>query len=94
MGNDSDSPREKEPSDHIHTTVTTHHDEFHGPEIDKTVSGIAMHMEASRTAEEKKAEKRFVLKVDMVILPLITSLYLLASMVCNPPQPSRCCRQS
>jgi hypothetical protein len=48
---------------------------------DKYVSGIARHVDTARTPEEARLEKRFVRKVDFIILPLLTSMYFLASLV-------------
>ncbi|KIW34299.1 uncharacterized protein PV07_01086 [Cladophialophora immunda] len=46
----------------------------------KPVSGISKHLEQARTPEEAKAEKRFVLKTDLIVLPLLASMYFLASL--------------
>ncbi|KIY01719.1 uncharacterized protein Z520_01857 [Fonsecaea multimorphosa CBS 102226] len=46
----------------------------------KPVSGIGKHLAQARTPEEAKAEKRFVLKTDLIILPLLASMYFLASL--------------
>lgn len=48
---------------------------------DKYVSGIAKHAVSARTPEEARLEKRLVRKVDFIILPLLTSMYFLASLV-------------
>jgi hypothetical protein len=48
---------------------------------DKPTSGLAKHLSRSKTLEETKAEKRFVLKTDLIVLPLIASMYFLASLV-------------
>lgn len=48
---------------------------------DKYVSGIAKHADLARTPEESRLEKRFVRKIDFIILPLLTSMYFLASLV-------------
>lgn len=46
-----------------------------------TVNGLAAHMEVELSAEEIKAEKRYVLKVDCTILPLLVLSVFLASLV-------------
>lgn len=50
-------------------------------EKDEYVSGIAKHAHSARTPEEARLEKRFVRKIDFIILPLLTSMYFLASLV-------------
>jgi len=54
---------------------TLSHDEDY-----KSTNGLAPHMETEHTAEEIKAEKRFVLKVDLMILPLLVLSVFLASL--------------
>jgi hypothetical protein len=44
-------------------------------------SGLAVHSEAVLTPEEKRAEKKFILKADLIILPLIATVYFLAALV-------------
>ena len=67
-------PESQESSDGVQAAIT--HDE----EL-KTPNGLAQHMENPQTAEEIKAEKRFVLKVDLMILPLLVLSVFLASLV-------------
>ena len=45
------------------------------------VSGLARHLETVKTPEEEAAEKRYMRKIDLIILPLLTSMFFLASMV-------------
>jgi hypothetical protein len=45
------------------------------------VNGLALHEEVPRTPEEETAERRFVLKIDFLILPLLIIMYFLASLV-------------
>jgi len=46
----------------------------------KPSNGLAAHMESFQTPEEIKAEKAFVLKVDLIILPLLVLSVFLASL--------------
>jgi hypothetical protein len=48
------------------------------------LNGLALHEEVPRTPEEEKAEKRFVLKIDLLILPLLIIMFFLASLVSQP----------
>jgi hypothetical protein len=50
----------------------------------KSVNGLEKHLSQVRTPEEAKAERRFVLKTDLTILPLLVSIYFLASLVSLP----------
>ena len=45
------------------------------------LSGLAQHEESVKTPEEIRAEKRFVLKVDLMILPILIIMFFLASLV-------------
>jgi hypothetical protein len=47
----------------------------------KPGNGLAKHDVQPRTAEEERVEKRFVRKIDFFILPLLASMYFLASLV-------------
>ena len=58
-------------------TVITHDEDV------KPSNGLAAHTEAFQTREEIKAEKHFVLKVDLMILPLLVLSVFLASLVCK-----------
>lgn len=53
-------------------------------QVIKPVSGIEQHLRHESTPEEKKAEKRFVLKTDFIVLPLLASMYFLATLVTKP----------
>jgi hypothetical protein len=46
------------------------------------MNGLAHHEESVKTSEEIKAEKRFVLKVDLMILPILILVFFLASFIC------------
>ena len=48
---------------------------------DPKFNALSYHAEIPKTAEEAKAEKRFLLKVDLFILPLLAIMYFLASLV-------------
>ena len=50
-------------------------------EAEPKVNGLAQHEESVKTLEEIKAEKRFVLKVDLMILPILIIMFFLASLV-------------
>jgi hypothetical protein len=77
----TDLDREKQD---IHKTATAHVEDGEKPPI----NGIAKHLSQTRTPDEAKAEKRFVLKTDCIVLPLLASMYFLASLVgeLSPPQ--------
>lgn len=47
----------------------------------KQHNGLAQHVNIERTPEEIAAEKRFLRKCDMLILPLLSIMYFLASLV-------------
>ncbi|OQV08074.1 hypothetical protein CLAIMM_12399 [Cladophialophora immunda] len=50
-------------------------------EVDvKQQSGLAQHVNIEKTPEEIAAEKRFLRKCDMLILPLLSTMYFLASL--------------
>lgn len=44
-------------------------------------SGLAVHEERLLTQEELKAEREYVLKLDLILLPLLSLMYFLASLV-------------
>ena len=54
---------------------------YQGVEAKPLLNGLAQHEEAVKTPEEIKAEKRFVLKVDLMILPILILMFFLASLV-------------
>ena len=61
----------------------------------KALDGFAQHLETQRTAEERRIERRFLLKVDLVILPILALMLFLASLVSPPlPTSSRSCHSS
>ena len=47
--------------------------------------GLNDHVGLQQTPEEAKAERRFVWKIDLIILPIISVVYFLAQMVCAVP---------
>lgn len=49
----------------------------------------AFHAEQPKTPEELKAERRFVRKIDLWILPLLSVMYFLASLVSTTPTTHR-----
>lgn len=52
-------------------------------DVAKMSNGLTTHEETVLTPEERMAEKKFIRKVDLTILPLITIMYFLASLVSN-----------
>jgi hypothetical protein len=60
-------------------TVTTHHETIDG------VNSLAYHEETPKTPEEAKAERNLVRKIDFIILPILASMYFLASLVSTVP---------
>jgi len=69
--------------DDIHLRALSHVEDS----ADKSISGIAQHLPQTKTPEEVKAEKRFVRRVDFIILPLLASMYFLAQLVKIIPHP-------
>lgn len=59
--------------------LSLHLDEVH----DSSVTGLTVFEERQRTPEEKKIERKLLLKIDFIILPLLALVYFLASMVCS-----------
>jgi hypothetical protein len=61
--------------------------------MDTGVNGLAAHQETVLTPEERHAEKRFRLKIDFMILPLIATIYFLAALASltrlSPTRPTR-----
>ena len=55
-------------------TVTSHDEEI-------KMNGLAAHTETFQTPEEVKAEKRYVLKIDVMILQLLVLSVFLSSLV-------------
>jgi len=47
-------------------------------------NGLTTHQEAVLTPEERHAEKKFRLKIDFMILPLIATIYFLAALASFP----------
>jgi hypothetical protein len=45
------------------------------------LNGLALHQESPKTTEEERAERRFVLKIDLLILPLLIMTLFFASLV-------------
>ncbi|KAJ9643658.1 hypothetical protein H2204_001803 [Knufia peltigerae] len=56
--------------------LSLHLDEVH----DSSVTGLTVFEERQRTPEEKKIERKLLLKIDFIILPLLALVYFLASM--------------
>lgn len=58
-------------------TTFTHDDDV------KQANGLSAHMDTAslQTPDETKAENRFVLKVDLMVLPLLVGSVFLASLV-------------
>lgn len=73
----SSDPGDGEVSDRLDVDASHSEDGDHS-------NGLYAHREISLTAEERKAEKRFLLKIDFIILPLIASIYFLAALVSRP----------
>ncbi|KAL1962679.1 hypothetical protein VTN77DRAFT_9313 [Rasamsonia byssochlamydoides] len=46
----------------------------------KPNNGLAHHEKRPKTSEERKEERRFLLKIDLIILPLLAVVYFLASL--------------
>lgn len=46
------------------------------------VGGLVAHEEIALMPEDQAAERRFILKVDCIVLPLLSLMYFLASLVC------------
>lgn len=57
---------------------TTH---IHSENPEKQPSGLTPHLETTKTAEEIRAEKHLVMKIDLMILPLLSLSLFLASLV-------------
>ena len=51
--------------------------------IDKQANGLAQHLETARTPEDIRVERRYLLKVDFMILPILALTLFLASLVFN-----------
>jgi hypothetical protein len=50
-------------------------------EPEALLSGLALHQELPKALEEERAERRFVLKIDLLILPLLIFTFFYASLV-------------
>ena len=72
----TNSHNEKSPID----VELLEHPNSNDAEISKD-NALSYHQEVSKTPEETLAERRFVRKIDLLILPLLAILYFLASMV-------------
>lgn len=57
---------------------TTH---IHSENTEKQPSGLTIHLETSKAPEEIRAEKRLVMKIDLLILPMLSLSLFLASLV-------------
>ncbi len=55
-----------------------------GQAIGKDGNGIKMHEEVELSPEEKRAERKLLWKLDLTLLPLLSLMYFLASMVSHP----------
>jgi hypothetical protein len=62
-------------------TEIMHEENDAGNEPKPLLNGLALHEEAPRAPEEERAERRFVLKIDFLILPLLITMFFLASLV-------------
>jgi len=62
------------------STATAVHVDDSKPVVD----GFAIQGERERTLEQKKIERKLLLKIDFYILPLLALVYFLASMVRDP----------
>ncbi len=51
---------------------------------DKSTSGFAEHQEVPKTPEEIREDRRLLWKIDLIILPLVSVMYFLASLVSLP----------
>lgn len=45
-----------------------------------SVNGLAVHKETDLTPQERRAEQKYLVKIDCIILPLIAAIYFLASL--------------
>ena len=54
-------------------------------DITTSKNGFAIHDTLTRTPEEAKVERKLVLKIDLLILPVLAIIYFLAAMVIPPP---------
>jgi hypothetical protein len=58
-----------------------HEENDAGNEPKPLLNGLALHEEVPKTTEEERAERRFVLKIDFLILPLLIIMFFLAQLV-------------
>lgn len=56
-----------------------------GTASETTSNGLKMHEAVELSPEEKRAERRLVWKIDLIVLPLLSLMYFLASMVSDHP---------
>lgn len=53
----------------------------HEEQVPEKPNGLLMHEEVQLSQDEIRAERRLVWKIDLIILPLLSLMYFLASMV-------------
>lgn len=70
----------------VHKEMGAAHCEAPGddPALGPDGNGIKMHEEVELSPEEKRAERKLVWKLDLILLPLLSLMYFLASMVSLP----------
>lgn len=73
-----DQPTEK-PEEIRISDIEHGHDRTEKPVSGK--NGLDIHEKAVLTPEEARAERRYVLKLDFIVLPLIAVMYFLATLV-------------
>lgn len=54
----------------------------HEERVASKPSGLLMHEDVQLSPDEKRAERRLVWKIDLIILPLLSLMYFLAALVC------------
>jgi hypothetical protein len=62
-------------------TEIMHEENNAGNEPKPLLNGLVLQEEVPRTPEEERAERRFVLKIDFLILPLLIIMFFLASLI-------------
>lgn len=45
------------------------------------LNGLALHREPAKSQEEERAERRLILKIDLLILPLLITIFFFSSLV-------------
>lgn len=48
---------------------------------EKTTNGLQQYATQTKTPQELKEERRFVWKIDLILLPLLSTMFFLASLV-------------